>query len=120
MSVPAISIQNFTKRYGKVTAVDDLSIDVPKGSIFGLLGQNGAGKTTTIRTILDEPSPGRCLVADRVDADEHDPGELVVELVVELVAALRGADGASVAPQLVREQFGVVVADHPPPPRGDR
>jgi len=34
MSVPAISIQNFTKRYGKVTAVDDLSLEVPKGSIL--------------------------------------------------------------------------------------
>jgi len=60
MSVSAISIQNFTKRYGKVTAVDDLSLDVPKGSIFGLLGQNGAGKTTTIRTMLNllQPTSG--------------------------------------------------------------
>jgi len=60
MSVPAISIRNFTKRYGKVTAVEDLSIDVPKGSIFGLLGQNGAGKTTTIRTMINllQPTEG--------------------------------------------------------------
>jgi ABC-2 type transport system ATP-binding protein len=60
MSTPAISIRNFTKRYGKVSAVDDLSIDVPKGSIFGLLGQNGAGKTTTIRTMLNllQPTSG--------------------------------------------------------------
>jgi ABC-2 type transport system ATP-binding protein len=60
MSVPAISIRNFTKRFGKITAVDDLSIDVPKGSIFGLLGQNGAGKTTTIRTMLNllQPTSG--------------------------------------------------------------
>ncbi len=53
MSVPAIRIQNFTKRFGKITAVDNLSLEVPKGSIFGLLGQNGAGKTTTIRTLLN-------------------------------------------------------------------
>lgn len=60
MSVPAIRIENFTKRYGKITAVDNLSIDVPKGSIFGLLGQNGAGKTTTIRTMLNllQPTEG--------------------------------------------------------------
>ena len=60
MSIPAISIQNFTKRYGKVTAVDNLSLDVPKGSIFGLLGQNGAGKTTSIRTMLNllQPTEG--------------------------------------------------------------
>ena len=53
MSVPAIRIKNFTKRYGKITAVDGLTLDVPKGSIFGLLGQNGAGKTTMIRTMLN-------------------------------------------------------------------
>lgn len=52
MSIPAIRIDRFTKRYGKVTAVEDLSLEVPKGSIFGLLGQNGAGKTTTIRMIV--------------------------------------------------------------------
>ena len=60
MSIPAIRIENFTKRYGKFTAVDNLSIEVPKGSIFGLLGQNGAGKTTTIRTMLNllQPTEG--------------------------------------------------------------
>ncbi len=64
MSIPTISIRNFTKRYGKVTAVDDLSIDVPSGSIFGLLGQNGAGKTTTIRTMLNllQPTAGAITV----------------------------------------------------------
>ena len=60
MSIPAIRIENFTKRYGKFTAVDNLSLEVPKGSIFGLLGQNGAGKTTTIRTMLNllQPTEG--------------------------------------------------------------
>ncbi len=60
MSVPAIRIKNFTKRYGKITAVDGLTLDVPKGSIFGLLGQNGAGKTTMIRTMLNllQPTEG--------------------------------------------------------------
>ncbi len=60
MSASAISIRHFTKRYRKVTAVDDLTIDVPEGSIFGLLGQNGAGKTTTIRTMLNllQPTSG--------------------------------------------------------------
>ena len=61
MSIPAIRIESFTKRYGKVTAVKDLSLEVPKGSIFGLLGQNGAGKTTTIRTLLNllQPTEGK-------------------------------------------------------------
>ena len=39
------------KKYGNYTALNDLSITVPKGSIFGLLGPNGAGKTTLIRII---------------------------------------------------------------------
>ena len=61
MSIPAIRIQDFTKRYGKVRAVHGLSLEVPKGSIFGLLGQNGAGKTTTIRTLLNllQPTDGK-------------------------------------------------------------
>jgi ABC-2 type transport system ATP-binding protein len=61
MSTPAIVIEGFTKRFGKHAAVDDLSLEVPRGSIFGLLGQNGAGKTTTIRTLLNllQPTDGR-------------------------------------------------------------
>ena len=53
MSSKGIVIENFTKRFGKVVAVDNLSLEVPEGSIFGLLGQNGAGKTTTIQTLLN-------------------------------------------------------------------
>ena len=44
-----VSIRNVTKRYGKQAAVDHVSFEVRKGSIFGLLGPNGAGKTSTIR-----------------------------------------------------------------------
>lgn len=56
---------NLTKRYGNVTAVDNLNLQVEKGSIFGLLGPNGAGKTTTILMLLGltEPTAGRALVA---------------------------------------------------------
>ncbi len=52
MKQPAIAIQNLTKRYGKLTAVDNLSLKVATGELFGLLGPNGAGKTTTIRVCL--------------------------------------------------------------------
>ncbi len=44
-------LQNVTKKYGSITALDDLSVEAPKGAI-GLLGPNGAGKTTLIRTLL--------------------------------------------------------------------
>ncbi len=43
-----IEVMNLVKRYGKLTAIDDVSFSVPEGSCFGLIGPNGAGKTTTI------------------------------------------------------------------------
>jgi ABC-2 type transport system ATP-binding protein len=56
----AISTRALTKRFGKVTAVDQLSIKIPSGSLFGLIGPNGAGKTTTLRMLagLLEPDDG--------------------------------------------------------------
>ena len=49
----ALDIRVITKRYANHTAVDALSLAVPKGAVYGLLGPNGAGKTTTIRMILN-------------------------------------------------------------------
>jgi ABC-2 type transport system ATP-binding protein len=46
-----IEVQNLTKRYGRVTAVDDISFRVERGEILGFLGPNGAGKTTTMRIL---------------------------------------------------------------------
>lgn len=53
----AIRINRLTKRYGAQTAVDGLSLVVPEGSVFGLLGENGAGKTTTLRTLIGLVAP---------------------------------------------------------------
>ncbi|GAB7048429.1 ABC transporter ATP-binding protein [Catenuloplanes indicus] len=60
---------HLTKRYGRLTAVDDLTLDVGAGEVFGFLGPNGAGKSTTIRMILGlaRPTAGRALIAG-VDA----------------------------------------------------
>ena len=48
----ALEIKNVTKRFGNVLAVDDVSFQIPEGSIYGFLGPNGAGKTTTLRMIM--------------------------------------------------------------------
>src|SRR6202040_3780177 len=48
-----ISIRGLTKRYGKLTAVSKLDLEVDQGEILGFLGLNGAGKSTTIRILLD-------------------------------------------------------------------
>jgi len=48
-----LSVQNITKHYGRIRAVDGLSVEVRKGDVFGLLGPNGSGKTTTLSILLD-------------------------------------------------------------------
>jgi ABC-2 type transport system ATP-binding protein len=53
MKEPIIKIKNLTKKYGTLTAVDNIDLEVYSGEIFGFLGPNGAGKTTTIRVCLD-------------------------------------------------------------------
>jgi len=53
----AITVERLSKRFGAVTAVDDLSFEVGEGAITGFLGPNGAGKTTTLRTLLGLVSP---------------------------------------------------------------
>ncbi len=60
-----IEVQNLTKRYGRVTAVDDVSFRVERGEILGFLGPNGAGKTTTMRVLTGymPATSGRTLVA---------------------------------------------------------
>jgi len=68
----ALTLRSVTKRFGSFTAVDDLSLDVPRGCIFGFLGQNGAGKTTTIRMVMSifHPDSGSISVLGHPDAAE--------------------------------------------------
>ena len=49
----ALEIRNLTKSFDGIKAVDDVSFEVPEGSVFGLIGRNGAGKTTTIRMMMN-------------------------------------------------------------------
>ncbi|MBI1723476.1 MAG: ABC transporter ATP-binding protein [Gemmatimonadetes bacterium] len=67
MSAAAIETRGLGKRYGKVHALEDLSLRVEEGEVFGFLGPNGAGKTTTIRLLLGllRPSAGGAEVLGR-------------------------------------------------------
>jgi energy-coupling factor transporter ATP-binding protein EcfA2 len=74
----AIAVENLTKRYGDVTAVDDLSFTVRPGAVTGFLGPNGAGKTTALKVIvgLARPSAGRALISGTpIDAGTPDARE---------------------------------------------
>ena len=64
MNEPVIMLDHLSKSYGNVHAVQDLSLQIERGTIFGFLGPNGAGKTTTIRMLcgLTHPSGGHATI----------------------------------------------------------
>ena len=64
-----IELNNITKSYGNFVAVDDLSLQVPNGSIYGFIGPNGSGKTTTIRMIMNILYPDSGSI--RISGIEH-------------------------------------------------
>ena len=76
-----IRVDGLIKRYRGQTAVDGLSLEVPEGSVFGLLGENGAGKTTTIQALLGMIQPrragSRCWAWTRRGRDSRCGGESV-------------------------------------------
>jgi ABC-type multidrug transport system ATPase subunit len=67
-----IRVEHLSKRYGKFTAVTDISLDVKQGEVYALLGPNGSGKTTTLKSIvgLNVPTDGRILV-NGLNTQEH-------------------------------------------------
>ena len=74
-----IELDHLTKRYGAVTAVDDLSFTLEPGSITGFVGANGAGKSTTLRMLLGltRPTSGAATIDGRRYADLPDPAHAV-------------------------------------------
>ena len=68
-----LEVSNVSKKYGQYTALDDVSLHVPKGSIFGLLGPNGAGKTTLIRIVnqITYPDKGTVMFNGKPLQPEH-------------------------------------------------
>jgi len=74
-----ITVAGLTKRYGQVTAVDELTFEVTPGQVTGFLGPNGAGKTTTLRMLLGlvAPTAGSALIEGRRYADLREPRRVV-------------------------------------------
>lgn len=106
---PLITVQNVTKSYSNVLAVDGLSFEARPGEIFGLIGPNGAGKSTTIRMIMNIIAPDSGLISfdgkALTEADKSRIGYLPEERglyrkaklgeVLEYLAAIKGAEKAA-------------------------
>ena len=103
-----VQVENVSKHFGEVKAVDDVSFNIEKGSVYGLLGPNGAGKTTTIRMIMDiiAPDSGKITFsenqqngdfADQIGYLPEERGlyrKMKVKDVILFMAELRGMDRA--------------------------
>ena len=78
-TAPAIVATGLTKRYGDVTAVEDLSFEVRSGAVTGFLGPNGAGKTTTLRMVLGlaRPTAGSSTILGRPFTELPEPAHSV-------------------------------------------
>jgi len=101
-----LEIQDLSKKYGSLKALDKLSLQVPEGSIYGLLGPNGSGKTTTLGMVLDviRPSSGSfSWFGERISkATKHRVGALLetpnfypyltARKNLEVLADIKGAD----------------------------
>jgi ABC-2 type transport system ATP-binding protein len=108
-----IEVVNLVKRYGKFTAVDNLSFTVPRGTLYGFLGPNGAGKTTTMRMIAQilRPTSGDILIGGVPTWEKPQVIKQMIGYIpdrpyvydkltgaefVRFVAALYGQEGSSV------------------------
>jgi len=85
-----ISASKIVKRYGGFSALDDVSIDVPAGSLTALLGPSGSGKSTLLRVIagLEEPDSGSVLIEDR-DVTQVRPQQRGIGFVFQHYAAFK-------------------------------
>lgn len=109
-----INVNNISKRFGEVWAVNNLSFDVHPGEIFGLLGPNGAGKTTSIRMILDifEPDSGEIeILGGRMTEEKKNQigylpeerglyQEIPLERCLTFLATLKGMDEHAAASKI--------------------
>ena len=82
-----IRVEEVTKRYGKVTAVDRVTLEIPRGEFFALLGPSGCGKTTLLRMLagFEMPSEGKIFI-DGVDMSTIPPNKRPVNMVFQSYA----------------------------------
>ena len=68
-----LQTNSLTKKYKDFKALDGLTMNIPKGSIYGIVGKNGAGKTTLIRLIcgLQEPTSGEYILYGKLNSDKN-------------------------------------------------
>ena len=80
-----ISVEHVTKKFGTITAVDDISFSVGEGEIFGFLGPNGAGKSTTIKmlTTLLQPTGGKLELSGHDVVKEQDAARKIFGIVFQ-------------------------------------
>ncbi|GAG07378.1 unnamed protein product, partial [marine sediment metagenome] len=83
----ALKLQDLTKHFGKVTAVDNVSLDIPHGKLITLLGPSGCGKTTILRMIagLEVPNSGKIFLGD-TDIARLPPNERKITMVFQSYA----------------------------------
>src|SRR5215510_5572755 len=98
-SALALACMNMTKRFGALTALDDVSLTVPAGSFHALLGENGAGKSTLVKCLVGfyRPDSGEILVdgKERAIASPHDSHALGIGMVYQhftLVPSMTAAE----------------------------
>ncbi|RAO57145.1 Iron-chelate-transporting ATPase [Micromonospora saelicesensis] len=103
MGISALRTEHLSKRYGRLLALDDLTLDVAAGEVFGFLGPNGAGKSTTIRLLLGlaRPTSGQAWIFDK-DAADVAAAHLSLAYVPADVALWPRMTGAEVLDLLAR------------------
>jgi spermidine/putrescine transport system ATP-binding protein len=120
-SEPDISLRGVTKMFGENAAVDDLDLDIPRGSFFALLGPSGCGKTTTLRMIggFEEPTNG-VVELGGVDVTDVPPHKRDVNTVFQSYALFPhmtveknvafGLERKKVAKEQIRRRVGEALA----------
>src|SRR6476646_1929040 len=118
MTTPIVQIRNVSKKSGNKTIIDGLSLEVPKGEVFGFLGPNGAGKTTTIRMMvgLMKITEGEILIDGQSIAKNFESAIVKVGAIVENPEMYKFLSGyqnlvhfARMVPGVTKERIAEVV-----------